>query len=200
MERKQSLWSKLRRLVHLRLVVPLKRSPHPPEYTARGVMLGVFWAFTPLIGIQMYLVVLTWILARWHPRTDFSLIVALAWTWVTNVLTMLPIYYVFYVTGQLFLGHPDEASGYRYFVAQWQEAFAENDQFLDQIYAYARLVANEQGLPMAIGCLPYALGTSWLGYRWSLRFLIERRRRKRRLAAARAAGRAPARAASGPEA
>ena len=200
MERKQSLWSKLRRLVHLRLVVPLKRSPHPPEYTARGVMLGVFWAFTPLIGIQMYLVVLTWILARWHPRTDFSLIVALAWTWVTNVLTMLPIYYVFYVTGQLFLGHPDEASGYRYFVAQWQEAFAENDQFLDQLYAYARLVANEQGLPMAIGCLPYALGTSWLGYRWSLRFLIERRRRKRRLAAARAAGRAPARAASGPEA
>ena len=200
MERKQSLWSKLRRLVHLRLVVPLKRSPHPPEYTARGVMLGVFWAFTPLIGIQMYLVVLTWILARWHPRTDFSLIVALAWTWVTNVLTMLPIYYVFYVTGQLFLGHPDEASGYRYFVAQWQEAFAENDQFLDQLYAYARLVANEQGLPMAIGCLPYALGTSWLGYRWSLRFLIERRRRKRRLAAARAASRAPARAASGPEA
>ncbi|MDS4071718.1 MAG: DUF2062 domain-containing protein, partial [Defluviicoccus sp.] len=96
-------WRRLGRLIHLRLIVPLKRSRHSPEFTARGTAIGLFWAFTPLVGIQMHLVFLTWLCMR-PTRWRFNLLVGVAWTWVTNVLTMWPCYYVFYVTGRLMLG------------------------------------------------------------------------------------------------
>lgn len=175
--RQFSMWERFRRLIHFRLVVPLKRSTHPPEYTARGVMIGLFWAFTPLVGIQMYLVFLTWLLLSRNQQYDFNLIVALAWTWVTNAFTMWPAYYAFYVTGQLMLGHSEGTTGYDNFVHAWQAALAVHG-LVDKLFAYVRVVLTEQGLPMLIGCVPYALGSAALGYYWSLRLLVRHRRAK----------------------
>lgn len=175
MEQRYDFWRRLRRRIHLRLIVPLDRSVHPPEHTARGVMIGLFWAMTPLVGIQMPLVFATWLLVRWKPSLNFGLIVALAWTWVTNVFTMLPFYYVFYLTGVLFLGQLDELSGYRDFVRVWEAALAGEEGVFGHFFAFVESVAHQQGLPMAVGCLPYAFGSAWLGYRWSLRYVIRRR-------------------------
>ena len=116
MSRDFSLWERLSRLARHRLVVPIKRSPHPPEHTARAVMFGVFWAMTPLVGVQMYLVFFTWLACRRSEKLNFSLIIGLAWTWISNVFTMWPLYYVFYVTGKFLLGRLDTASGYEGFV------------------------------------------------------------------------------------
>jgi hypothetical protein len=58
--RNLSIADRLRGVLRYRLIVPLKRRRHSPEYTARGVMIGLFWAFTPMVGIQMYLVSMTW--------------------------------------------------------------------------------------------------------------------------------------------
>ena len=102
----------LTRLLKLRLVIPILRSPHPPEHTARGVAIGTMWAMTPLVGIQMWLVSMTWIVYKKVFKTSFSLPLGLAFTWITNVFTMVPMYYIFYVTGQLMLGHWDSISGY----------------------------------------------------------------------------------------
>jgi len=52
---KRSFMENMRRLLRLKLLIPLRRSPHSPEYAARGVAVGMFWALTPLVGIQMYL-------------------------------------------------------------------------------------------------------------------------------------------------
>ena len=170
--RRQHTWlKKLNRLVHFRLVIPLMRSPHTPEFTARGVMVGLFWAFTPLIGIQMYLVFLSWLIARRKPGWDFSLLVSLAWTWVTNVFTLIPTYYLFYVTGQILLGRGHAITGYDHFADAWQAAL-EAEGYIRSIVAYARTVASEQGVPIALGSIPYAFGMAWLGYRWSLKFVI----------------------------
>ena len=170
--RRQHTWlKKLNRLVHFRLVIPLMRSPHTPEFTARGVMVGLFWAFTPLIGIQMYLVVLSWLIARRRPGWDFSLLVSLAWTWVTNIFTLIPTYYLFYVTGQVLLGRGHAIAGYDHFAHAW-EAALEAEGYIRSIVAYAKTVASEQGVPIAIGSIPYAFGMGWLGYRWSLKFVI----------------------------
>ena len=87
-----SLIRRFGRLLYLKLIVPLKRSKHPVSYTARGVLVGMMWAMTPLVGIQMTTVWFTWITAKFLFKWDFSLPVALAWTWVTNVFTMFPIY------------------------------------------------------------------------------------------------------------
>jgi hypothetical protein len=162
-------------LVHFRLIIPLKRSPHPPEYTARAVMFGLFWAFTPLIGIQMYLVLMTWLVARRSPRFDFNLLIGAAWTWVTNIFTMWPTYYVFYLTGKLLTGELHGARGYQHFVAKWQALLADHDGIIETLRASVAMIVHDQGVPMLIGCVPWAIGTAWLGYWCTLRYVHRRR-------------------------
>ncbi len=144
-----------------------------------AVAVGVFWAFTPLVGIQMYLCLMTWLPFRYFRRLNFNLIIAWAWTWISNVFTMLPIYYIFYVTGQVMLGRWDDLSGYDGFVGAWDEIFTTHEGFWESLAAYAKLVALEQGRALIIGCLPYAIGFGWLSYVWSLKFVRHRRRERR---------------------
>jgi len=102
---------------------------------------------------------------------------------VTNVFTALPSYYVFYMTGVMMMGRLEDTTGYTHFVAGWEAAFADADSFIDRVAHLFELVITEQGFPMAIGCLPYALGCAWLGYRWTLRFLQAWHHARRRTAA-----------------
>lgn len=179
-------WERFIRLLRYRLIMPLKRSHHhPPEYTARGVMVGLVWALTPTIGIQMGLCLVTWIVTRRLFRWDFSLLISCAWTWTTNVVTMLPCYYAFYVTGQLMLGRFDDLSGYHEFLALWHRNVGVEDDFVDFDWLeYFNQLLVGWGLPLLIGCIPWAVLGGWAGYVWSLRFVRRHReaRHRRRLA------------------
>lgn len=176
--KERGCWEGLVRLTRLKLIVPLKRSHHTAEYTARGVAIGLFWAFTPLVGIQMYLCLMTWLAFKPMKSWDFNLVVACAWTWTTNVFTMFPVYYVFYITGQLMRGNWDDISGYGTFLSSWDAAFTDNAGFWQATGELVALLAKELGIAMAIGCIPYAIGTAWIGYVLSLRY-VERRRQRR---------------------
>jgi hypothetical protein len=90
---------------------------------------------------------------------------------VTNIFTLIPTYYLFYVTGQVLLGRGHAIAGYDHFAHAW-EAALEAEGYIRSIVAYAKTVASEQGVPIAIGSIPYAFGMGWLGYRWSLKFVI----------------------------
>jgi len=170
-------WQQGVRLIRYRLVIPLLRSRHPPEHTARGVAIGLMWAMTPLVGIQMLCVALTWIITSrlfsWH----FNLVLGLAWTWITNVFTVLPFYYAFYVTGQLLMGHFDDFSGYERFVALWQETFTPDATFWEITKAYTVDILQGWGLPLLVGSLPWVLITGIVGYVSTLR--LSRRRQAR---------------------
>lgn len=167
-------WRQGTRLARYRLVIPVLRSRHPPEHTARGVMTGLFWAMTPLVGIQMLLVLATWIACRrlfdWH----FSLVLGLAWTWVTNAFTILPFYYAYYVTGQVLLGHWDALTGFDTFATLWREAFAADVGFWKAVADYTVALVEGWGVPLLIGSLPWAFGSAAIGYWVSLR--VSRRR------------------------
>lgn len=165
----------LARLVRYRLVIPVLRSRQPPEHTARGIGAGVFWAFTPTLGIQTVAVIGTWSLLRRVLGWESSLVQTLAWTWVNNPLTMVPIYYLAFVTGRWMLGDSGAAGGYDEFAALWS-ASAAGDSWSARTLEAARLL----GWPTLVGCLPWATGFGLLAYRWSLALL-------RRRAAARAA-------------
>lgn len=180
----------LARTIRYRLIIPLFRSPHPPEYTARGIAVGVFWGFTPLVGVQSFIVASVWLLAR-RLRWEFSLLQGLAWTFVSNVFTMLPLYYVFYLTGMLLLGDAHEAAGYGAFLALWRHAAEDGPEphLFRQVVSSFRVL----GVPALIGCLPWAIGCAWLAYEWSYR--IAARRQRKRLARERQAA---ARAQAGP--
>ncbi len=196
MPRSSSLWHRLARLIRYRLVIPLMRSRHSPEYSARGTAIGLAWAFTPSVGIQMPLVFVTWLAMRRFFKWDFSLILGLAWTWTTNVFTAVPCYYVFYLTGQILLGHWSDLSGYQRFRDLWLQAFHGDQSLWEQLRIMADVIILDWGLAMWLGSLPWAALMAWLGYRYSLKFIrayrCAREERMRRRANAQLSGRKPA--------
>lgn len=165
-------------MLKYRFIVPLKRGTrHPPEYTARGVAIGLAWAFTPLIGIQMPIVVATWFITNRLFNWNFSIIVALAWTWATNVATMIPIYYIFYVTGQFILGS-DNIAGFKGFSDAWQATFAEGLAWYERV-GLGLDVAAGFGIDLLVGSMPYVIASSWIGYSWSKAFITRYRQARK---------------------
>lgn len=183
---------RLARLYRYRLVVPIKRSNHSPEHAARGVMIGLMWGLTPTVGAQMIFCFFTWVIAKKVFKWDFGLIISLAWTWTTNFVTLVPAYYLFFVTGQVMLGRMGELSGYDEFASTWGEAIAENPDisFLHGVWTYIVMLLEGWGLPMLVGCVPWSILAGWVGYKWSLRFIERHRAAKLRRAARRQAAEA----------
>ena len=184
------MWKRLHRLLRYRLVVPILRGRHPPEYTARGVFFGLLAAMTPTVGIQMPIVLVIWTLVRiLRPAWDFNLVVGLAWTWVTNIFTVPPVYYVFLVTGRLMMGQWDAISGYVRFQEKLATLLQADATWYEALWIYIWGIFQIWGVPLFVGSIPWAILTAWLGYRWSLRLIREfRMRRIRRMLLSEAAG------------
>jgi uncharacterized protein len=91
---RQGLLGKFRR----RAVDPLRLSAHPPWFDARGMAVGLFVGFGIPIGAQMLFLALLRLLFR------FNSVIAFAFTWVNNPITLLPMYYGFYCVGSIILG------------------------------------------------------------------------------------------------
>jgi uncharacterized protein (DUF2062 family) len=181
------LWHRLHRLFRFRLIVPILRSRHSPEHTARGVMVGLICACLPSPVGQMGIAVAVWIVARRLFKWDFSLIQGVAWTWLTNVFTAAPCYYTFFLTGQIMLGRWDDLGGYESFVDTFTTTMSSETGFLEAMAAVGKLIVLEWGFAMWVGALPWAALLGWIGYRLSLRFvtayrLARARRMARRLA------------------
>lgn len=172
---------RLRRLTHLKLVIPLKRGRTPPHHIARGVAVGLAVGFTPTVGVQMVEVFLLWGLARMlSRRLDFHLVAAVAWVWVTNIFTMGPIYYGFLLTGQVMLGRFDELGsiGFDQFTHQLTAVVEADTGFIEALWVGTVALFKIWGIPLFLGSVPWAIGTAWLGYVWSKRF-VERFRERR---------------------
>ena len=191
-----SLLRRVGRLIRLRLVIPMVRSRQPPENTARAVAVGLFWALTPTFGIQMALSALHWYIARTFFRRDFSVVVAMAWTWVTNLFTLPIAYYIFFLTGQILLGRWDDLTGYASFQKFWVIAMGETGGDPTSIAAwetYFSVIVEGWGLAMLVGSLPLAFIGYFVGYYWTLRIVrrwrvIRQEKRAARLAERIAAG------------
>jgi uncharacterized protein (DUF2062 family) len=183
LHRHRGFLNRLRRQLRYRLVIPILRGKHSPEYTARGVLFGLLAAMTPTVGIQMPIVFITWCCVRvLRPSWDFNLVVGLAWTWVTNILTVPPMYYVFLVTGRLMTGHFDALTGYDMFQERLATLLDANAVWYEAVWVYIVGMFEIWGVPMFLGCLPWAALSGWLGYRWSLRLIREFRLRRVRRA------------------
>ena len=181
-ERRRGNFSRCELFKRASRFIPLKRSVHSPEHIARGVAVGLAWALTPTVGIQMGFCFMTWVIARRIFKWDFHLLVALAWTWFTNVITLLPSYYLFFLTGQLLLGRFDDLSGYNEFILSYDKnvAAAGLEGYWEGLWVSAVLLFEGWGIPMLIGCLPWAVLGSWGGYVWSLKFIKRYRDAKNR--------------------
>lgn len=168
------------------------RSRHPPEHTARAVAVGLFWALTPTFGIQMGLSFIHWYISRTFFNKDFNVVVAMAWTWVTNLFTLPPAYYMFFITGQLLLGRWTDLSGYESFQKFWHTAMGAtggDPTSFDAWATYFSVIIEGWGLALLVGSIPFAIAGYAGGYYWTLRIVRRWRHRRQEKRAARAAER-----------
>lgn len=91
-------------MVYDHLVLPFVESSAPISHISWGAAIGIFVALTPTMGLQMYIVGMIWIVLRTVIRFHFNLPIAVALVWISNPVTMVPLYYGFFVTGDLVLG------------------------------------------------------------------------------------------------
>ncbi len=144
----------LSRLLRYRLLIPILRSRHPPEYTARGVSVGLAVALTPTIGVQMPVVFMLWIgVRRLRPAWDFNLLVALAWIWLTNVVTMPLIYYLFLVTGRDLLGRWEKIRDLSTFNERFSGALDTGAGGLETLWVYTQRLVEQLGCPRCLAWL-----------------------------------------------
>ena len=170
--------NRLQRAFRYRLVIPMLRARHAPEYAARGTMVGLVLAFTPTIGLHMTLALAVWAIATRLFKWEFSLILALAWTWVSNVFTGLPIYYLLYVTGQLLMGRWQDLSGYAEFIDLWHTLTAGDHTIWQDATIMAKVMLEDWGVAMCVGSVPWAVIAGGVGYGVSLKFIRAYRREK----------------------
>jgi uncharacterized protein len=155
------------------LIVPVFRSPHSAEHTARGVANGVFWGLTPTIGLQTVEITATWLIARRLFGKDSSLLQAFIWVWVNNPLTVVPMYYAFYVTGLWLTGQGDQSRGY----AAFEDLLAGGEEpWPTRVSTLMAAV----GMPLLIGSVPYATLGAVASYAWAKTVVIRRRDRRSR--------------------
>ena len=94
-ESKLQWWSSPRGL--LRHILGLDDTHHS---IAMGTTVGMWIGMTPTVGIQMILVMITAFLTK--PFLHFNRIAALITVYISNPVTMVPIYYMNYKVGTVF--------------------------------------------------------------------------------------------------
>lgn len=176
---KQRLMSRLLRMLRYRMIIPLVRSMDNPQLVARGVAIGLLLGFTPTVGLQMWLIFVFWLFSRKFLGWDFNPILAIAWSYLSNPLTMVPLYYVFYVTGSVMMGSLGSYSFSDFTAVMDRLGGAESEHFWTVALDFATQLWNNFGLQIFIGCLPYSVGGAILGYVWVMHFFVTRSRNKK---------------------
>lgn len=184
-QRKYGLLERLKRIVRYRLHIPMLRNKQPPTHVARGVMVGMIWAMTPFFGFQMALVFATWLTTRWLFGWNFSLVNGLAWTWTTNIFTLIPVFYLFYVTGQMLMGSISEPIGYDSFKSVVLTAEHDAVENPSHLGSQMSRLWTAFGVPMFAGSAVWATISGFLAYWLSLGFVTRyREHRAKRMSAA----------------
>lgn len=143
MKKIKAFINRLYRYGYLKLIIPIKKERHNPKYIARGTAIGLFCGFTPMIW-QMYIVMLIWIISRFF-KFHFSLPIGLAWTWVSNYFTNLPLFYLYYITGSMLMGQ--EIGGYNEFISFFQNGIMEG----------VKMTFISWGKPILLGSLTFMI-------------------------------------------
>ncbi len=159
MNKRKNYLTRLYRYSYLKLIVPIKKERSNPEYIARGTAVGLFCGFTPMVW-QMNIVLLIWLAARFF-NINFSLPIGLAWTWVSNTFTNIPLLYLYYVTGSLLMGI--DIGGYSQFTGFFQEGIIDG----------IKLTFIEWGRPILLGSLCYMIIFSTAGYFISYKYAVK---------------------------
>ncbi len=160
------VWQRLKRLVYERLIRPILFVQDTPRSKAGGVALGVFIAFLPIVGVQMPI--------SFGLATLFGVSqpLAVAMAWLTNPVTVPPVYYFEYRVGAWMLDA--QAIGSRDdFWRHWEAVSAKFPSYWDRVLH----LASDVGFPLFLGSLPVAVILAVISYPLTF-WLCTRRQQK----------------------
>lgn len=140
-----------RQYLDKKLFKPMMRRHKNPSYLARSTAIGMSLAFSPFPG-QIPVVSALWLLFRKF-KWRFSLMIAIAWTFISNMFTNLPLFYLYYKTGDLVL---DKKGGLSY-----QEL---SNVFDDGMLGGIKYMIGELGHSIIIGSLLFMVVFGVVGY------------------------------------
>ena len=172
--------NRIEEIITAKLINPVLHSTAPVSEVSLGVAVGVFLGLTPTVGVQMYLVALVWSVYRYIFYRHFNLPVGIAMVWISNPLTVVPLYYLFLVTGYWLLETQNGIS-YELFTEYLRNIFTIGGT-LEMIVAGARFLLIDLGWPMILGSLVYAIPGFIISYYMTERIVTSHRKGKASLA------------------
>ena len=144
-------------------------SNNPPWFDARAVALGLIIGFGVPMGAQMICLGVLRLIFR------FNIVIAFVFTWVNNPVSILPMYYAYYLLGSALLGKPAIMT-----VADFQELMRpvlHAEYFWGSVYAFIVLgwdLVIRWSVAAALIAVPMGILGYVIGYR------IQRERCKRK--------------------
>ncbi len=163
---KHNAIGKISRLIYYRLIIPMRREAGDPKFIAYGVLIGLIIGLTPTVGVQMPLCFIFWWLSKKLFNFHFSLILSIAWSWVSNPATTVPLYFLYHETGQIILNFDnDNDSDFDKFNQLFANAGLSG---IDGAFNFLLFLWDEIGISIWIGCIPYAAIFSLIGYYMSI--------------------------------
>ncbi len=177
----------LRKLYYQKLIFPIYGSKKPITEISLGVSVGVFWGMTPTVGAQMYIVFLQWLLFRVFTNSRFDLTLAIAMVWISNPLTVVPLYFLFHTTGKflidLFQLPISDSRNFVVFLQEFNAIYAnEYIGFFQKSKAMLGLLFSSWGVSLMLGSIIYAVSSAVASYYLTAKILaplIEKRRLKK---------------------
>lgn len=160
-------WERLRRNVYVHLVEPFLETHDPLPQVSWGATVGMFVGLTPTVGIQMYIVTLLYLLCRYGFRARFNLTIAISLVWISNPVTMIPIYFVFLQVGDAllgYLGHPVSEMTFELFQAEVALLAEGQQDWTTWLLAAGQVFLLEFGWPIVVGSLVFAVPGALLAY------------------------------------
>ena len=164
-------------IVKEKVINPIIHSNDPVSEVSLGVAVGVFLGLTPTVGVQMYLVAMVWTIYRYIFKKHFNLPVGMAMVWISNPITMVPLYYLFLLTGYLLLSTQNTLS-YELFT-EILTRISEKNSTLEMIIEGTRFLLIDLGWPMIVGCIVYAIPGFIISYLITFRILTLHRKTKK---------------------
>lgn len=141
----------------LKVFAPLFNDPNLLHFNRRsisvGVFCGIFAAFIPL-PIQMFVAVILAIFLRGN------LAAAVGFTWLSNPVTYIPLYYFCYLVGVFILGDPTDANGN---VININMAQLIDDIFSGQLDNLSQFFFTS-GMQLMLGCILIGIISGGLSY------------------------------------
>ncbi len=150
-------------------IEPFISSNSPPWFDARGVAFGLLIGLGIPLGAQMVCLGLLRLILR------FNVVIAFAFTWVNNPISVIPMYYGYYVLGSVILGKPAVMT-----LADFHELMKPvlNAQyFFNSVHAFM-ILGGDLLVRWFLAALSIAIPAAMVGYFISYRVQKTRCRRK----------------------